>query len=204
MINFNTLINGQNIKHEPELWFERFVVYRDINDAPIQSIYFRKGLNVIRAGDDSIQDEITGHGTGKTTICRFLRYLLGEPTFSNKHDRKLIEKIFEKGCIAAELYVRGKKKTVRRSFDDSTSYILDIILSPPKSISKNQYIERLNLNSFCEHLNFRGDKSVQWDIYLHGSHVIKKLVLPMYINGVNRKVSLVHLLFQILNPIHYF
>jgi predicted nucleic acid-binding Zn-ribbon protein len=168
MNNFSTLFNSQHVKHEPEIWFERFVVYRDINDTPIQSINFCKGLNIIRAGDDSIQDEITGHGTGKTTLCRFLRYLLGEPTFSNNHDRKLISKIFDKGCVAAELYVRGEKKTVRRPFDESVSYIIDggtieeIISSPPKGVSKNQYIERLSLNTFCEHLNFRNNKPVQW------------------------------------------
>ena len=168
MTLFSEVLRNCEIKKEPDVWVERLVVYRDMAESPIQSITFRKGVNIIRAGDDLVQDEITGHGTGKTTLCRFLRYLLGETTYSNKNDRKLFEGVFIKGCVVGELHIKGKKFAVRRPFDESASYIIEggtveeILSASSKGVTKNQYIETLQLNSFCESLSFRGERAVQW------------------------------------------
>lgn len=165
---FSELLRDKSIKSAPDVWFEKVVLYRDMDAEPTQTIPLKKGLNVIRAGVDSAIEDISGHGTGKTTFCRMLRYLLGEPTFANKHDSRLISSVFGKGCIAAILHVRDKSWAVRRPFDDSVSYLVengsieDVLSTDGNGIGKNQYIQALGLDSFCESLRFRDERSVQW------------------------------------------
>ena len=165
---FSELLLDKTLKSAPDVWFEKVVLYRDVSSEPTQTLSLRKGLNVIQAGVDSALEDISGHGTGKTTFCRMLRYLLGEPTFANKHDSRLIAKVFQKGCIAAVLHVGDKEWAVRRPFGDSVSYVAengsieDVLSMDKNGIGKNQYIHTLGLDSFCDSLRFRDERQVQW------------------------------------------
>ena len=52
-------------------------------ESEIRRINFRKGLNIVWAippNEYHAEDDqrIAGHATGKTTLCRMIRYLLGE------------------------------------------------------------------------------------------------------------------------------
>ncbi len=165
---FSELLNDKTVKSSPDIWFERVVLYRDMSKEPIQDIALKKGLNVIRAGDDFAREDISGHGTGKTTFCRMLRYLLGEPTYANKHDAQLIRELFKNGCIVAVLHIRGKKWAVRRPFDETSSFAIkdgtleEVLATEKNGISRSQYVRALGLDSFCENLSFRDGRPIQW------------------------------------------
>ena len=55
----------------------------------IRRVRFRKGLNIIWAVPPkefhpNDEQRIAGHATGKTTLCRMIRYLLGESNFGTE------------------------------------------------------------------------------------------------------------------------
>jgi len=165
---FSELLEGKTVKSSPDIWFEKVALYRDREKEPVRTISLKRGLNVVQAGVDSVPDEISGHGTGKTTFCRMLRYLLGEPTFANKRDTLLISELFKKGCIAAELHIRDKKWVVRRPFDNTSSFAIEngsieeVVSATKNGIAKSQYIQTLGLDTFCENLFFRDNRPIQW------------------------------------------
>lgn len=59
-----------------------------------------------------------GHGGGKTTFCRLLRYCLGEDSFAPEGQRRAIRSQFPEGSVAAEVLVNGVPWAVSRSLGD--------------------------------------------------------------------------------------
>ena len=78
------------IKASPDVWIHRIALLSRIVPEPAyirEVITLRKGLNIIWAEEPESEDiggDIAGHSAGKTTLCRILRYILGEKTFSKK------------------------------------------------------------------------------------------------------------------------
>lgn len=78
---------------EPPLWIEEIRVYRSFNPDALQRAYtLRPGMNILWAdpgqGNANLYASgISGHAAGKTTFCRLLRYLLGEPDAGTKRFR---------------------------------------------------------------------------------------------------------------------
>jgi len=80
---------------------------------------------------------VSGHGTGKTTVCRFLRHLLGEKTFGTDEQRARLREAFPAGWIVGEVNVDDtpwvvarpiavgphpfvlRKRTLEQLFDDT-------------------------------------------------------------------------------------
>jgi hypothetical protein len=89
------------------IWREPNVVLRDI---PL-----RHGLNVVWSPDSLTEDSPIGHGGGKTTFCRLLRFCLGEDTFASDDLRHRIGEVFPKGCVGAEIILDSKVWIVLRS-----------------------------------------------------------------------------------------
>ena len=89
------------------IWREPNVVLRDIK--------LRPGFNVVWSPDSVTQDSPIGHGGGKTTFCRLLRFCLGEDTFAPDDLRRRIGEVFPKGWVGAEIVLDGKAWTVLRS-----------------------------------------------------------------------------------------
>lgn len=59
---------------------------------------------------------VSGHGTGKTTFCRFLRYILGEATFGNDEQRARLREAFPEGWIVGDISLDGVPWIVCRPF----------------------------------------------------------------------------------------
>lgn len=98
----------------PKLWVKRIVIWREPN-VVLRDIPLRPGLNVVWSPDSLTQDSPIGHGGGKTTFCRLLRFCLGEDTFASDDLRHRIGEVFPKGAVGAEIILEDKSWIVLRS-----------------------------------------------------------------------------------------
>jgi hypothetical protein len=108
-------------QHDPALWIERFVIFEKVEPlTPIREIGLRRGVNVIwaveqeEASDAIGPTEVAGHSAGKTTLCRLLRYCLGEERFGTEDGQKLIRYNLVDGYVGAHVWLEGKRWAVAR------------------------------------------------------------------------------------------
>jgi hypothetical protein len=93
------------------MWREPGEIVRDVS--------LRPGLNIVWSPDAGTSDtEPIGHGSGKTTFCRLLRYCLGEDSFAPAGQRRLIWNAFPRGHVGAELMLDGHLWIVVRALGD--------------------------------------------------------------------------------------
>jgi predicted nuclease with TOPRIM domain len=120
------------LKHRgaPSFWVERLAILPSLSaDAkPLRDVTFKLGLNIIWScpGSDSLDENQSGktgqrakgagHAAGKTSLCRALRYVLGENEFGNEFMKNRLQN--SKGLftsyIAAEVWIGDTKWTVAR------------------------------------------------------------------------------------------
>lgn len=101
---------------EPRLWVKRFCIWSEPG-VLVREIELREGLNIIWSPDSRDGNAPIGHGAGKTTFCRLLRYCLGEVTFGSRDQRFRIHTAFPKGQVGAEVMLDGKQWAVLRSIN---------------------------------------------------------------------------------------
>lgn len=100
---------------EPRLWVRKLVIWEK-PDKIIREITLRPGLNIIWSPDPGVvEDKPIGHGSGKTTFCRLLRYCLGEDSFAPDGQRNAIWNHFGEGSVGAEIILDGELWVVMRS-----------------------------------------------------------------------------------------
>lgn len=98
----------------PKLWIKRVVIWREAN-VVLRDIPLRPGFNVVWSPDSLTEDSPIGHGGGKTTFCRLLRFCLGEDTFASDDLRHRIGEVLPKGAVGAEIILDDKSWIVLRS-----------------------------------------------------------------------------------------
>ena len=101
---------------EPRLWVKRFCIWSEPG-VLVREIDLREGLNIIWSPDSRDGNAPIGHGAGKTTFCRLLRYCLGEETFGSRDQRSRIHASFPKGQVGVEIILDGKHWAVLRSIN---------------------------------------------------------------------------------------
>lgn len=105
----------------PRLWVRRLSILesRDLK-REIRTIPFEIGLNCIvgrssrRAEDDAAAPAIAGHSVGKTSLCRLLRYCLGEKHFATEDGESAIHYTWPHAWVTAEVFVNHLCWTVLR------------------------------------------------------------------------------------------
>lgn len=101
------------VRREPRLWVKELAVYREWKpDALQRRISLRQGLNIIWA--EPSEQGAGGHAAGKTTFCRFLRYLLGDSNFGNDTFRDAFRNKFPNAWVAGEVHLDGEPWLVGR------------------------------------------------------------------------------------------
>jgi len=105
----------------PGLWVERIILYRDIRSADIiREITLTRGLNIIWGVSRDTTEEIaepgtlTGHSVGKSTLCRLIRYALGEKTFGRQAAMDGISYAFPNGAVGMTVHVGDTTWSVLR------------------------------------------------------------------------------------------
>ena len=63
---------------EPKVWVERIAVFESKeHGTPIREVELAKGVNLVWARENAGDELSLGHGVGKTSFCRLMRYCLG-------------------------------------------------------------------------------------------------------------------------------
>jgi hypothetical protein len=111
-------IKSAKHRSEPKIWVQRMSLFRSLEPLnEIRSIPFRTGVNIVWG----IEEEATsktpfepGHGVGKTTLCRMIRYCLGEAAFGQASTVDEVRQTFPNGYVAAEVRIEGVSWSVAR------------------------------------------------------------------------------------------
>lgn len=108
----------------PAVWVAELLVLRELSadeSKVVRRILLRRGMNILWAREPAgqrqrqlFEDSISGHSAGKTTFCRFLRHVLGEPHFGDEQLRAEIRRDFPNGWIAGLVNVNGVPWAVYR------------------------------------------------------------------------------------------
>lgn len=109
-----------NVQHrEPLVWVQRLAVWAQPGEL-LRDIRLRRGLNVVWSPDPGASGATpggtsrSGHGAGKSLLCRLIRYCLGEESFAAADLRQSIAEAFPEGTVGAEVVVRGTTWSVIR------------------------------------------------------------------------------------------
>lgn len=182
-MNLFERIGCHPVRHIPDIWISRVVIFGHLTSKEqqiIRDISLSRGLNIIwaKAADpNSDPARIGGHSAGKTTLCRFLRYLLGEPTFGTEEAMDAIRRSFPAGYVAGEIHVRGRRWAVRRPFGSRrSSYIMPdadidaLVENGGTPVSQKEYTERLGLNALLD--DMESSQVVQTGEQITWGHVL--------------------------------
>ena len=158
-LNFDhyTLV-PQPSKFEPFLWIKELRFYGDGFSDLRRTIKLRQGMNILWSTSTSPeaqgQNKASGHAAGKTLFCRFLRYILGEPTFANERTTQEIQNRFINGVIVAEVRLDGVTWLIVRPIGLRQKH-LAYIQTTFDNIESGFLQEPISFKEFQERLNQR-------------------------------------------------
>ena len=100
----------------PLVWVKQVVLYETIGPiSEIRRMSFTTGVNIIQGEAHETEEAFeSGHGVGKTTVCRLIRYCLGEKTFGQKHVIEEVKHCFPNAHVGAVVEVDGTEWAVLR------------------------------------------------------------------------------------------
>lgn len=133
---------------QPVFWIEEIRVYRQYSKDTLQCEYkLRPGLNILWAdpghGKKALyQRGVRGHAAGKTTFCRLLRYMLGEPTYGTKAFQQALINWEPNAIVVGKLWIDSKPWIVCRPLGlDKQEFAfpgenIEDVFSPPADVKK--------------------------------------------------------------------
>jgi hypothetical protein len=144
----------------------------------VRRVGFRPGLNIVWA-DPKVEeanaggDRTSGHSAGKTTLCRVLRWLLGETHYGTPDLEARIATKFIKGWAVLSLHLAGRPWVIGRSFFSKQDhqaipdFEVDDVLSEgwPKESSIKFFfaeVERLTLASLAKRRFPGRNEDIEW------------------------------------------
>lgn len=170
-------IKSANLRPEPKIWVQRISLFRSLEPvSEIRSIPFRSGVNIVWG----IEEEATsktpfepGHGVGKTTLCRMIRYCLGEAAFGQASTVDEVRRTFPNGYVAAEVRIDGVSWSVarpigkqRQSFAQQGVSIEELIKSETDESSFDQFMDAVRtcvLSALCSEGILSDGSSLHWE-----------------------------------------
>lgn len=111
-------------RSEPNVWVRRLWILRELRageEHVVRRIELRRGLNILWAAPTDVgvdnrlfQGRLSGHTAGKTTFCRLIRHLLGEPTFATQAGRHRLRGKLPSAWVVGEVMIGGELWTAAR------------------------------------------------------------------------------------------
>lgn len=108
-------ISTDPTRTSPVVWLNEMQVVRQLDGKPeslIRRLEFKLGMNIVWAKPVKNQQQsnlfdfgLSGHAAGKSTMCRFIRFALGESTFGDETLRKEIRDAFPKAWVVAKVFI---------------------------------------------------------------------------------------------------
>jgi len=163
---------------EPAVWVSRLLILESVEPwKEIRDIPLHRGLNIVWSVDLERDDEtapvMTGHGVGKTTFCRLLRYCLGEATFGHKSLVQRIRTQLPSAVVGAVVHVGGVAWAVVRplgrthgSFAQQGTTIEQMLSEKPSPRSFQEFKDALTgmaLNNGLSDRTLSGNRPILWD-----------------------------------------
>ncbi len=112
-------------REQPAVWVSKLAVFKEwppSQETLLRQIELRRGLNILWArpsGGTGNAARLAGHGAGKTTFCRLIRFVLGEKTPGTEQFREGFRSKFSNGWVLAEVFLNGKRWLVGRPLSDT-------------------------------------------------------------------------------------
>ena len=139
----------------PLLWISRFVLMKTPTERPfLRDVPLHRGLNIVYV-EEAVERETggqieIGHGVGKTSFCRLIRYCLDEDTFGRKAFRSRVVHQLPEVRVALEVHVNGFRWAICRSLSnpsDSSARadcsIEELLQAPPGTGSYQTFRQAL-------------------------------------------------------------
>ncbi|MEW7994863.1 MAG: hypothetical protein AB2825_10390 [Candidatus Thiodiazotropha endolucinida] len=155
-MSIDGLIN--NAITQPKVWVEKVCLFEAVDLPPFREVTLKPGLNIIWAeeaeGVNKQGGYKLGHGVGKTSLCRLLRYCLGEKYFAPRHLREQISAAYPNGYVAAKVWIVGEVWVVAKPLGSrNKSYYVkggDIssLFTTEQRQSKEEYLNALQRGVF--------------------------------------------------------
>lgn len=131
----------------PKLWVEWMEVHKDFPDGDatrLRRIHLRPGLNILWAtASRDVRGRLGGHGAGKTTFCRLLRYVLGDAKPGNRQFREAFRAQFPRGWVLADIWLDGQRWLVARPLGEVGHHPFAIrggtVLEPIRDVDRAPY-----------------------------------------------------------------
>lgn len=111
---------------EPLIWVKELRIYRVLAPGEtnlLRRIELQPGLNILWArprerkkSPNSTSGGVSGHATGKSTFCRFIRYILGESAFGTDEQRSRLRDKFPQAWVVGEVHLNGTPWLICRPF----------------------------------------------------------------------------------------
>lgn len=160
-------------RSRPLVWIRQIVLYKTVEPIEvIQEVSFSTGLNIIQGESDEKEDSFeSGHGIGKTTLCRLIRYCLGEKTFGQKHIAAEIKHCFPNAHVGAVIQLDGIDWAVLRPLGHRGHECAQKGAQPESLIASDspnryeQFVEALIalvLTSIPVTESLTGEQTIQW------------------------------------------
>jgi hypothetical protein len=112
-------------RESPAIWVERLAIYKAWPPSPdtlLRELELRRGLNIIWAnpvGKNPDATRLAGHGAGKSSFCRLLRYVLDDGAPGTERFRQGFQSTIGIGWALAEVHVAGQVWLVGRPIADN-------------------------------------------------------------------------------------
>jgi hypothetical protein len=119
-----------NGRGQPVIYLRKLVLLEDLSPGavkPIREVQFRAGLNIVWADPKSAEAasggvRVAGHSAGKTTLCRILRWLLGETHFAPPKLQSRIASDLKDGWAVLTMEIDSQPWLVGRRFFDKADH----------------------------------------------------------------------------------
>jgi hypothetical protein len=161
--------SDQSSAREPRFWIEEVRLLRDFasgHENEIRRVVLRRGLNIIWAEaappaaiDESSESDRAngGHAAGKTSFCRIIRFLLGEPHFGSQFMRSRILNSFPDGWTVGKIWVANHCWIVARPFYPGarpwtvkSENVEDIFASEKNRLPYAEFVDALNSTALSD------------------------------------------------------
>lgn len=115
-------------REDPAVWVAKLAVFRNwppSKDTQLRRIKLRRGLNIVWAkptGATNENSRMAGHGAGKTTFCRLVRYILDDPVSGSAEFRESFKRNYRVGWVLAEVHVGSTRWLVGRPIIGGIGY----------------------------------------------------------------------------------
>jgi hypothetical protein len=154
-------LNQEHLRPAPKVWIRKIDLFRSLEPASRirDTIKLRTGVNIVWGIEDDTDGSHfePGHGVGKTTLCRLIRYCLNEPSFGQQHAVKEIQHTFPNGYIAADIVIDNQQWSVLRPFDKRKAScakmgvsIDALIADRPKQASYAEFTDALSATCLAD------------------------------------------------------